>query len=180
MLGKKLKQNTSVPVSFDKITGIHNDVMTGTYDIQGVNITSGCLSITWIENSTISRIYLLLNSSEGQRFRGNALLSQAVCSFIAQSHSMYMYNILSFAQGNGNWTLQAYDHEEDKEPAYELRNIRIDYQLVKDMKPIEESQASSATSKMKKHCQQISISIVLSVPFGLLLCMVYGILADVI
>ena len=26
MLGKKLKQNTSVPVSFDKITGIHNDV----------------------------------------------------------------------------------------------------------------------------------------------------------
>ena len=58
-----------------------------------------------------------------------------------------MYNISSFVQGNGNWTLQAYDHEEDKEPAYELENIRI------DIKPIEEPQTSSATSKMKKHCQ---------------------------
>ena len=154
MPGKKLKQNTSVPVSFVKITGIHNDVMTGTYDIQGVTITSGCLSITWIKNSTISRIYLLLNSSEGQRFRGNASLSQAVCSFIAKSHSMYMYNISSFAQGNGKWTLQAYDHEEDEEPAYKLGNITIDHQLLKDIiEEIEESQTSSNTSKMKKHCQ---------------------------
>ena len=94
-----------------------------------------------------------------------------MCSFIAQNGSVY--NISSFVQGNGNWTLQVYDHENDTEPAVNL-------QLVKHMKPTEESQASFATSKMNKHCQQISISIVLSVPFGLLLCMVYGILADVI
>ena len=145
MLGKKLKQNTSVPVSFDKITGIHNDVMTGTYDIQGVNITSGCLNVTLIENSNISKIYLLLKSSEGLRFRGFASLSQAVCSFIAQNRSMY--NISSFVQG-GNWTLQAYDHdEEDEKPAYKLENITIDHQLVKDMEPSEGSQTSYATSK---------------------------------
>ena len=124
--------------------------MTGTYDIQGVNITSGCLNVTLIKNSNISKIYFLLKSSEGLRFRGNASLSQAVCSFIAQNHSMY--NISSFVQG-GNWTLQAYDHEEDEEPAYKLGNITIDHQLLKDMKPSEESQTSSATSKMKNHCQ---------------------------
>ena len=101
-----------------------------------------------------------------------------MCSFIAQNRSMY--NISSFVQG-GNWTLQAYDHnEEDEKPAYKLENITIDHQLVKDMEPSKGSQTSSATSKMKNHCQQISISIVLSVPFVLLLCMVYGILADVI
>ena len=119
--------------------------MTGTYDIQGVNITSGCLNVTLIKNSNISKIYFLLKSSEGLRFRGNASLNQAVCSFIAQSHSMY--NISSFAQENGNWTLQAYDNEEDEEPAYKLENITIDHQLLKDMEPSEGSQTSSATSK---------------------------------
>ena len=141
----KLQQTTSLPVSSNKITGIHNDVMTGTYDIQGVNITSGCLNVTLIENSNISKIYFLLKSSEGLRFRGTAPLSQAVCSFIAQNRSMY--SISSFVQG-GNWTLQAYDHdEEDKEPAYELENITLDHQLVKDIEPSKGSQTSYATSK---------------------------------
>ena len=117
--------------------------MTGTYEIQDVNITSDCLSVTQIKNSTISSIYLLLESLEGQRFGGNASLSQAVCFFIANRST---YNISSFAQGNGNWTLQAYDHEEDEEPAYKLRNITIDHQLVKDGKPFNEPQASSSTS----------------------------------
>ena len=54
-----------------------------------------------------------------------------------------MYNISSFAQGNGKWTLQAYDHEEDEEPAYKLGNITIDHQLIKNI--IAEN--SSATSK---------------------------------
>ena len=148
MLGKKLKQNTSVPVSFDKITGIHNDVMTGTYDIQDVNVTSGCLNVTRIKNSTISRIYLLLRtSSQGIGLRGNVSLIQAVCSFIAQNRSMY--NISSFVQGNGNWTLQAYDDDKDLDlaqpAAYELENITIDHQLIKNI--IEESETSSATSK---------------------------------
>ena len=119
--------------------------MTGTYDIQDVNVTSGCLSITWIENSNISKIYLLLKSSEGLRFRGTALLSQAMCSFIAQNHSMY--SISSFVQGNGNWTLQAYDDDKDldlAQPAYELRNITIDHQLIINIVGFK---TSSATSK---------------------------------
>ena len=126
--------------------------MTGTYEIQDINITSDCLSVTQIKNSTISTVYLLLESLEGQKFRGNASLSQAVCFFIAQNRSTY--NISSFAQGNGNWTLQAYDRdEEDEEPAYKLRNITIDHRLVKDGKPFNEPQASSSTSKLRKHCQ---------------------------
>ena len=121
--------------------------MTGTYDIQDVNITSGCLNVTRIINSNISRIYLLLkNSSQGIGLRGNVSLIQAVCFFIAQNRSKY--NVSSFVQGNGNWTLQAYDDDKEldlAQPAYELVNVTIDHQLVKDI--TEEFETSSATSK---------------------------------
>ena len=69
-----------------------------------------------------------------------------MCSFITQNRSKY--NVSSFIQGNGNWTLQAYDHDKEldlAQPAYELVNITIDQQLVKDI--IEEFETSSATSK---------------------------------
>ena len=117
-------------------------MMTGTYKIQGVSIISDCLNIILIERSNISMIYLRLHSS-GRNFEGNVSIEsvQRVCFLIAQNHN------ISFGQGNGTWTLQAFENQTSQEPSYILENIIIDEQ---SMEEIEATIPSSGTSKYKK------------------------------
>lgn len=126
-------------------------MMTGTFDIQDVSIAFDCLTITLIKDCNTSEIYFRLESSEGRQFEGNVSIElvRDVCSLYAQN-----YNISSFVQGNGNWTLQVYDSYEDyknskQNPAYELNNITINHEMIEKL--TEATATSSGAGKYKKN-----------------------------
>lgn len=102
--------------------------MTGTYDVQDVNVTPNCLNISLIKNFSISMIYLQFKFKEKieekiEEYVSRESLVQAVwrvCSLTNQNHDVF-----SFVRG-GNWTLQVYENLTQEVPAYELRNVTID------------------------------------------------------